>query len=91
MSAQEHTVYRYGDFPELFWDLRREAPVDAQDPVILARLLLHARPETLWKLVPVQVLLEKFDDLELPEHSRNFWSLVVEELRDQRTRRRQPA
>jgi hypothetical protein len=87
MSIHEQTLYRYGDFPELFWDLKRDAPVDAQNPAIIARLLQHARPETLWKLVPVPVLLEKFEQLDLPDHSRRFWSVVVQELRDRRTRR----
>lgn len=91
MPTAEQTVYRYGDFPELFWDLKRDAPVDPQNPAIIARLLMHARPETLWKLVPVPVLLEKFDELDLPDHSRKFWSLVVQELRERRTRRVQPA
>jgi hypothetical protein len=90
MSA-ERTVYRYGDFPELFWDLKRDAPVDVQHPAIIARLLMHARPETLWKLVPVPVLLEKFDSLDLPDHSRKFWAVVIEELRHRRTRREHAA
>ncbi len=87
MSSDEQTVYHYRDFPELFWDLKGDAPVDAQNPAVIARLLMHARPETLWKLVPVPVLLEKFDQLDLPEHSRKFWALVVQELRERRTRR----
>jgi|GEM_PF-4916624 len=91
MSTDEQTVYRYGDFPELFWDLKRDAPVDGQNPAIIARLLMHARPETLWKLVPVSVLLEKFDQLDLPDHSRRFWALVIQELRARRTRRGQAA
>jgi hypothetical protein len=91
MATNDLTTYRYGDFPELFWDLKRDAPVDARNPAIIARLLMHARPETLWKLVPVPVLLEKFDDLDLPDHSRKFWSLVVEELRERRTRKVQAA
>lgn len=91
MSIDEQVVYHYRDFPELFWDLKRDAPVDAKNPAIIARLLMHARPEILWKLVPVPVLLEKFDELDLPDHSRRFWSLVVQELRDRRTRRVQAA
>lgn len=91
MSTNEQTVYRYGDFPELFWDLKKDAPVDAQNPAIIARLLMHARPETLWKLVPVPVLLEKFDQLDLPDHSRRFWFLVVQELRERRNRREHAA
>jgi hypothetical protein len=91
MPTDKQVVHRYGDFPELFWDLKRDALVDAENPAIIARLLMHARPETLWKLVPVPVLLEKFDQLDLPEHSRKFWSLVVQELRERRTRRVQAA
>ncbi len=91
MPTDERAVYRYGDFPELFWDLRGDVPVDGEDPLIIARLLQHANPETLWKLVPVPVLLEKFDEVELPEHSRKFWSLVIERLRERSREREQPA
>jgi hypothetical protein len=91
MSTDEHMTYRYGDFPELFWDLKRDAPVDGENPAIIARLLMHARPETLWKLVAVPVLLEKFDQLNLPEHSRKFWTLVVQELRQRRANKERAA
>ncbi|HLM68967.1 MAG TPA: hypothetical protein VK358_15620, partial [Longimicrobium sp.] len=77
MSPEERTVYRYGDFPELFWDLKRDVEVDAENPAIIARLLEHAPPETIGKLVPAPVLLRDFEKLHLPEHTRRFWSLVV--------------
>lgn len=84
MSTQERTVYRYGDFPELFWDLRRDVEVDGTNPAVIARLLEHAPPETVWKLVPKNVLLRDFEKLNLPEHTRRFWSVVVRMMRDER-------
>lgn len=76
--------YRYRDFPELFWDLVPDAEVDRENPRVIARLLEHADPETLWKLVPVDVLLRDFERLDLPEHTRLFWSVVVRMMREQR-------
>jgi hypothetical protein len=84
MSSDERTVYRYGDFPELFWDLQPDAEVDGENPHIIARLLEHAPPETLWKLVPVDVLLRDFEKLDLPEHTRIFWSVAVRMMREKR-------
>jgi hypothetical protein len=84
MSTEERTVYRYGDFPELFWDVRPDAVVDGTNPAVISRLLQHAPPETIWKLVPVDVLLRDFEKLDLPEHTRRFWSLVVGMMREKR-------
>jgi hypothetical protein len=84
MSTNEQPVYRYGDFPELFWDLQREEIVDGTNPAIVARLLEHARPEIIWKLVPDDVLLRDFEKLDLPEHTRRFWSIVVGTMREER-------
>ena len=47
MATEERTVYRYGDFPKLFWDLKRDVEVDGSSPAIIARLLEHAPPETI--------------------------------------------
>jgi hypothetical protein len=82
MSTRDEPVYRYGDFPELFWDLKPDAAVDATNPAVIARLLEHAAPETLWKLVPVDFLLRSFEQLHLPEHTRRFWSAAVSMLRE---------
>jgi hypothetical protein len=84
MSTEERTVYRYGDFPELFWDLQRDVEVDAENPAIIARLLEHAPPATIGKLIPAPVLLRDFEKLHLPEHTRRFWSLVIGMMREQR-------
>lgn len=84
MSTEDRTIYRYGDFPELFWDLKRDVEVDGSNPAVIARLLEHAAPETIWKLVPVGVLLRDFEMLDLPDHARRFWSIVVEMMREER-------
>lgn len=84
MSTQDRPPYRYGDFPELFWDLKRDEVVDGTDPAVIARLLEHAPPETIWKLVPADVLLRDFEKLDLPEHTRRFWSVVVRMMREKR-------
>lgn len=84
MSTEEHPVYRYGDFPELFWDVKPDAVVDGTNPAVIARLLEHAPPETIWKIVPLKVLLRDFEKLDLPEHTRRFWAVAVHMLRDER-------
>lgn len=84
MSANEQPACRYGDFPELFWDLKRDEPVDGSNPAIIARLLERADPAVIWKLVPVDVLLRDFEKLDLPEHTRRFWSVVVRMMREER-------
>lgn len=82
MSTEKRTVYRYGDFPELFWDLKPEVEVDGTNPAVIARLLQHAAPETIWKLVPVNVLLRDFERLDLPAHTQRFWTVVVHTMRE---------
>jgi hypothetical protein len=84
MSTDERTVYRYGDFPELFWDLRPEVEIDGTNPAVIGRLLQQAHPETIWKLVPVNVLLRDFERLDLPDHTRRFWNVVVTMMRERR-------
>lgn len=84
MSTEDRTVYRYGDFPELFWDLKPDVAVDGTNPAVMARLLQHAPPETIWKLVPVNELLRQFERLDLPEHTRRFWSVAVDIMRKRR-------
>jgi hypothetical protein len=87
MSTPEQPVYRYGDFPELFWDVKPDAVIDRSDLRTIARVLTHARLDTIWKLVPVDVLLRDFEKLILPEHTRRFWSIVVRMMRDKRAAR----
>jgi hypothetical protein len=82
MSTDERPVYRYGDFPELFWDLKPDAEIDTENPDVMARVLQHGSMDAIRTLVPMEVLLRDFDKLELPEHSRRFWELVVRMRRE---------
>jgi hypothetical protein len=70
----------YGDYPELFWDLSPEQPIDASDPVILARLLTHARLDVIIELAPMDVLRRELDELVVPDHTREFWRTVLADL-----------
>lgn len=82
MSTQEHPVYRYGDFPELFWDLKPEAEIDRNNPRLIARVLTDGSMDAIRKLVPMDVLLRDFEKLDMPDNARRFWSLVVERRRE---------
>lgn len=75
---------RYGDFPELFWDLRGDAPIDAEHPSILARLLESATPETIGRLVSLDTIRDALDALPVPQHTRRFWRIVVDRSRPER-------
>jgi hypothetical protein len=80
MSTDTRT-YRYGDFPELFWDLQKDAEIDRENPSVIARVLRSGNPKSLRELVSAEALIRHFDELVLPEHVRAFWSIVVEKLR----------
>jgi hypothetical protein len=69
--------FRYGDFPELFWDAEPDAAIDVQNPVTLARLLTRGRAEVIGTLVPEEVLRERLEALPVPEHVRIFWRAVL--------------
>jgi hypothetical protein len=75
--GQPDRPFRYGDFPEWFWDADPDAVVDVQNPVTLARLLTRGRAEVVGKLVPLEVLQERLDTLPVPEHVRIFWRAVL--------------
>jgi hypothetical protein len=68
--GQPDRRFRYGDFPELFWDAEPDAAIDVQNPVTLARLLTRGRAEVIGTLVPEEVL-------RVPEHVRIFWRAVL--------------
>lgn len=80
MATDEQTVYRYGDFPELFQDLHPDAEVDCDDPLIIARVLRQGNLSHVKKLVRMDVLAREFDQLDLPENVRDFWSLVLHKI-----------
>ena len=79
-SAEQRGQARYGDYPELFWDLKPEAPIDVSRPSILARVLQGASLQTIRQLVPLSLLRRELPTLPVPEHTRLFWTRVVELL-----------
>lgn len=81
MPTEERTVYRYGDFPELFWDVKRDAEIDRTNLRMIARVLTHGSMDAIRKLVPMEVLLRDFEKIDMPDNARRFWSLVVERRR----------
>jgi hypothetical protein len=81
MSTEERPVYRYGDFPELFWDVKPDAEIDRTNLRMIARVLTHGSMDAIRKLVPMEVLLRDFEKLDMPDNARRFWSLVVERRR----------
>lgn len=81
MSTEERPVYRYGDFPELFWDVERDAEIDRTNLRMIARVLTHGSMDAIRKLVPMEVLLRDFEKIDMPDNARRFWSLVVERRR----------
>ncbi len=80
MTTDELTIYHYRDFPELFQDLDPDAEVDRDDPLIIARVLRQGNLSHVKKLVPMDVLAREIDRLEVPEHIRSFWSLVLQKV-----------
>jgi hypothetical protein len=86
MPSDEQPVYRYGDFPELFWDVKPDAVIDRTNPRLIARVLTHGSIEAIRMLVPMDVLLREFETIEMPDHVRRFWSLFVDLRRNRQTR-----
>ena len=78
MSTTERPIYHYGDFPELFWDLKPEAEIDPNNLRMIARVLTDGSMDAIRKLVPMEVLLRDFEKIDMPDHARRFWSLVVD-------------
>ena len=80
VPEQPEPTYRYGEFPELFWDARPDEVVDPENPIVLARVLTQGSEEALAKLVRGDTLERLLPTLVIPEHSRRFWNVVLEEL-----------
>jgi hypothetical protein len=78
ISSQPDPQYRYGDFPELFWDAQPEAVIDVQNSVTLVRLLTRGRAEVIGRLLPLEVIRARLETLPLPEHVRIFWRAVLQ-------------
>ena len=72
-----HAPPRYGDFPELFWDLQPDEVVDVEQPWVIARFLTQATPELIGQMVPVETIRRELPTLPVPEHTRRFWEMVL--------------
>lgn len=77
---QSEPTYRYGEFPELFWDARPDEVVDPENPIVLARVLTQGSADAIAKLVRRDALERLLPTLVIPEHSRRFWNVVLEEF-----------
>lgn len=91
MGVPEHPAptYRYREFPELFWDARPNELIDPENPIVLARVLTQGSADAIAKLVRPDALERLLPTLVIPEHSRRFWKIVLEEF--QRPRQEEPA
>lgn len=68
----------YGDYPELFWDMKPDEPILADHPMIIARVLREGSLKAIFELVPFDLLERHLPDLVVPEYVRRFWSRVLE-------------
>lgn len=73
----QSSAWRYGDFPDLFWDAQPQAVIDTRNSVTLARLLTRGRAAVIGKLVPLAILEEGLESVDLPEHVQLFWRTVL--------------
>jgi hypothetical protein len=81
-TAQRREIHdppRYGDYPELFWDLRPDEPIDVEHPAVLGRILASGSFEMIRAMVPFDTIRRNLDEIEAPEHVRGFWKLVVQQ------------
>ena len=82
MAASPKGSYRYGDFPDLFWDARSDALIDPNDPVVIARVITRGSSDALRRLVSPPVLRSALPGLVIPEHVRAFWRRVLTKVLD---------
>lgn len=83
-TAVNRDAPRYGDYPELFCDLRADMPVDVNHPSILARILREARLDVILELVPMDHLRRELPNLFVPDYTRRLWTRVLEILDERR-------
>ncbi len=76
-SGPSSRTWRYGDFPELFWDAQPDAIIDVRNPVTFARLLTRGRAEVIGKLMSPDDLREGLETVDLPKHVELFWREVL--------------
>ncbi|MGH7551552.1 MAG: hypothetical protein ACREMQ_00820 [Longimicrobiales bacterium] len=74
-------VYRFRDFPDLFWDAEPDAVIEPDNPFVLGRVLQLGSMEQLRQLVDLDILREQWDRLWLPPRTRYVWQKVLDLLR----------
>ncbi len=79
---REDGSYRYGDFPDLFWDLPADDVLNPENPAVIARVLTNGSTAHLKELIPRDVLLREFDNLPIGRHTRLFWETVLRITQD---------
>jgi hypothetical protein len=72
--------YRYGDFPELFWDAQKDAIIEPDNVVMLSRVLGHGSMKAIRLLVDFDIVRQKWDELWLTPDERYVWAKVLDRL-----------
>ena len=72
--------YRYGDFPELFWDAQPEVAIDQRSPVVLSRTISRGSVRAIRALVDSEELRFALPTLPVQPHVRRFWQRVLANL-----------
>jgi hypothetical protein len=80
VPAHPKSPYRYGDFPEPFWDARPDAPIDPDEPVVVARIIMRGSSDALHRLVSPSKLRAVLPALVVPDHVRAFWRRVLSKV-----------
>lgn len=70
-------VYRYRDFPGVFWEMQPDAIIDVTVPAVVARILNTERVDIIRTLIPLSDLADRLDELPLMDHQRDFWRMVL--------------
>lgn len=66
--------------------MKPEAPIALEEPMIIARVLREGRLAAIFELVPFPVLERELPQLVIPDHTRRFWSRVLEIRRSKTAR-----
>ena len=72
--------YRYGDFPELFWDAQSDAIIEPDNVVMLSRVLRNGSMAAIRQLVDFDIVRQKWDELWLTPDVRYVWAKVLDRL-----------
>jgi hypothetical protein len=72
--------YKYGDFPELFWDAQRDAVIEPDNVVMLSRVLSQGSMEAIRRLVDFDIVRQRWEELWLTPDTRYVWAKVLNRL-----------